>query len=191
MNFFLNAKQDFKNWLDQDPNPWFRVVLLIWTIFAFTWIYNKNIDSYWKYIFFAFDHGIHEIGHWITLPFGLGVSIPAGTIFQIALPCVAAIALWKNKDFYGVAAIPIWHAFTFQNISHYAGSAAYSELEMWTPHFITMYHDWVWMLTRINRLHWAPQIETFFHVLAVSAALLSILAQGYVLTLIFMRKSIP
>jgi hypothetical protein len=159
-------------------------------VFALVWIFKGETQSYFRYVFFAFDHGIHEIGHWVTRPFGLWISIPAGTIFQIALPTVAAVALWRHRDMYGVLAIPIWHGFTFANISYYAGSAAYSDLELWTPHFFTLYHDWVWMLSKVNKLGWAGPIESLFYVLAVTAALLSVAGQAWGIYKIFQAQKL-
>lgn len=167
----------------REKSRFWRAWLLLWSL----WIgYHVLIDqnpSITRNPFFFFDHGIHELGHWITMPFGMWISVPAGTIFQILFPFVPIIALIRSNDIHGAFFLMTWVSSCLLNVAFYAGSAAYSDLLLWTPHQITMYHDWVWMLSRWGSLSWAPSIQIFFYSLSVAALVISIAGQIFMLSL--------
>lgn len=163
---------------------WFRLLLLLWTLRVLLFVVkNEQVPGIWNPLWTA-SHGIHEIGHWLTGAFGMWVSISMGSIFQFFFPFVFVWGFIKHRDPHAAFLILTWQAASLINMAHYAGSAAYADLVLDTPHFVTLYHDWVWMLSHANALHWAGAIENFFWGLAVAFGLISALGQIYCLAMI-------
>lgn len=145
-------------------NKWGRSLLLLWTFWIGYHLLTAKEPSILLNPFYFFDHGIHELAHWVTRPFGMWVSIPAGSLAQILFPLVPIYALYRQSDLHGVFFLLTWEASSIFHVAKYAGSAAFSALDMWTPHQLTMVHDWVWMLTELNLYTqtWAPRLEIWF-----------------------------
>ncbi|TVQ78226.1 MAG: hypothetical protein EA369_07085 [Bradymonadales bacterium] len=163
-----------------------RSLLLLWSAWIAYHVFIDQNPSITRNPFFFFDHGIHEIGHWVTRPFGMWVSVASGTIFQVLFPFVPIIALLRQNDIHGAFFLLTWVSSCLLNVAFYAGSAAYSDLLLWTPHRLTIYHDWVWMLSQLQALHWAPAIKNFFYALSVIALCTSIAGQ---ILLLCLKKS--
>lgn len=161
----------------EDKSFWFRLLLLFWSFRIFWFVFqNEQIPPIWNPLWVV-SHGIHEIGHWITLAFGMWISVSMGSIFQFFFPFIFVWGFIKHRDPHAAFLILTWQSASLLNMAHYAGSAEYSDILLDTPHYITLYHDWVWMLTKLNAIHWARSIEDFFWFLAVLFGLISITGQ--------------
>jgi len=179
---------EVKNQLSEsmiDKNLWGRSLLLLWSAWIFIHLWRSEQISLVQNPFYFFDHDIHEIGHWITRIFGMWISVASGTIFQLIFPWIPLLAFVKERDFHAAFFIFTWMSSCLYQISWYSGSAAYSDLQLLTPHYITLYHDWVWMLSRLNAIDWAGRIENFFLSLAWLSLAVSVAGQMYCLYLGF------
>jgi hypothetical protein len=163
---------------------WFRLLLLFWTLRVFFFVVNdQQVPGIWNPLWTA-SHGIHELGHWLTAAFGMWISVSMGSVFQFLFPFVFVWGFIKHRDPHAAFLILTWQAASLMNMAQYAGSAESADLLLETPHYVTLYHDWVWMLSQLNARHWAPAIETFFWCLAVLFVLISAVGQIYCLAII-------
>jgi hypothetical protein len=112
------------------------------------------------------------------------ISISMGSVFQFLFPFVFVWGFLKHRDPHAAFLILTWQAASVMNMAQYAGSAENADLFLETPHYVTLYHDWVWMLSRLNARHWAPVIENLFWCLAVLFVLISAVGQIYCLAVI-------
>lgn len=111
-----NAALGLRRWLLQVPQRvdavrwWLRVVLLAglaaWGVLLIGLDYRSGE------IGGSFLHGplllFHEAGHVIFSPFGEWMMFLGGTLGQLLLPAIVAVAfLWKNRDPFG-AAVGLW-----------------------------------------------------------------------------------
>lgn len=168
---------------------WGRLILLGWSLVVFKYIWaNEQVPGVWNPLW-TVSHGIHEIGHWITRPFGMWVSVASGSIFQFLFPFVFMGGFVRSRDPHAVALLCTWQAANLVNMAHYAGSAEYSDLLLQTPHYITLYHDWVWMLSRLNALPMARTIEDIFYAAALGFLFLSIVGQAVSLAFIWQFRT--
>lgn len=182
----------FKAFVDESlegKGAWWRALLLLWTglILRFVWK-NEPIPGPYNPLWVV-SHGIHEIGHWVTMPFGQWVSVASGSLFQFLFPFVFIVGMLKHRDPHGASVLLTWQAASCLHMAHYAGSAEYSDLILDTPHYITLYHDWVWMLSNLNAIGWARTVEDFFWWLALGFGILSALGQGYCLWRLFKSQA--
>ena len=163
---------------------WFRLLLLLWTIRILIFVFqNEPIPVLWNPLWFV-SHGIHEIGHWTTQGLGMWVSVSMGSVFQFFFPFVFVLGFLKHRDPHAAFLILTWQSASVLGMAQYAGSAEYSDILLDTPHYITLYHDWVWMLTDLNAIGWARKIEDFFWFLAALFGLVSAAGQIYCLSVI-------
>jgi hypothetical protein len=175
--FSKNAVQEYLRESSEGKKFWGRSFILIWSFIVLKYIsQNQEVPPFYNPLWVV-SHGIHEIGHWVTKPFGMWVSVASGSIFQFFFPFVFFVAMLRSRDMHGAFVLLTWQAASLIHMAHYAGSAEYSDLIMDTPHFVTMYHDWVWMLSQLNAISFARTIEGFFYFLSWFFGLTSLLGQ--------------
>jgi hypothetical protein len=184
----LRTVQKYIELASEDKNFWGRSLILLWTLCVLRFIsHNQDIRGLYNPLWVV-SHGIHEIGHWVTMPFGMWISVASGSLFQFLFPFVFIIAMVRSYDLHGAFVLFTWQAASLMNMAHYAGSAEYSDLVLSTPHYITLYHDWVWMLSHLDAIDSARSVENFFYFLAWCSGLFSLFGQSVCLWFIWQRK---
>ena len=66
----------------------------------------------------------HEAGHVIFMPFGEAVRVAGGTLGQLLMPLVCAVALHRRGDNFGAAICLAWMGMSVMDASVYAYDAA-------------------------------------------------------------------
>lgn len=92
----------------------------------------------------SLDLAIHETGHLVFAFGGETLALLGGTLFQLLVPTVLAIALWRARDRHG-ATVPLWWlGQNCWNISVYIKDARAQEL----PLVGGGEHDWALLRER-------------------------------------------
>jgi len=130
--------------------PVFGRAVLIAALFLFylQWINTENYFSALDYVNLAF----HEAGHLFLGIFGRFIMMLGGTIFQLLIPSVCAIHLWRQENRLGWQLCVFWVGESLLNISVYAGDAITQAL----PLVGGGEHDWTYLLAETHLIAHTP-----------------------------------
>jgi hypothetical protein len=113
----------------------------------FIWILLTN-EPGWVPLLDGANLIFHEAGHPIFGLLGATPGLYGGTLGQLAVPLIAAIAFWQQSSQVSVAVCGVWFFENFFNIARYIGDARAQEL----PLVGGGEHDWFNILTRWDAL---------------------------------------
>ncbi len=95
----------------------------------------------------------HEAGHVLFMPFGEALRVAGGTIGQLLMPLVCAVALHRRGDNFGAAICCAWMAMSLMDASVYAYDAADPLLPLIGGGTGTdSFHDFVFLFDRYGQL---------------------------------------
>ena len=124
----------------------------------------------------------HEAGHVIFAPFGEALRVAGGTLGQLLMPLVCAVALHRRGDNFGAAVCLAWMALSGIDASVYAYDAADPVLPLIGGGTgADSFHDFIFLFERYGQLHhargWAMTIKAlsviaFYASLAWAGAML-------------------
>lgn len=95
----------------------------------------------------------HEAGHVIFRPFGETMGVAGGTLGQLLMPLVCAVALYRHGDNFGAALATGWMALSLMDASVYAYDAAKPVLPLiggGTGE--DSFHDFIYLFDRFGQL---------------------------------------
>ena len=138
---------------------WRAVLTAVLAVYGFICLRNPGeyrwLDS--------LDLAIHETGHLVFLIGGETLTILGGTLFQLIVPAIFAVALWRAGDRHG-ATVPLWWmGQNCWNISVYIRDARAQEL----PLVGGGEHDWAELLGRWGWMSRDAPIADAVHLLGV------------------------
>ena len=121
----------------------------------------------------------HEAGHYIFLPLGEFMTILGGSLLQVIVPIVCAVAFARRDDWFGTAVGGWWAGESLVDLAPYIadaralqmpllGGATGAEVEG---------HDWEAILTRLGWLHLDHTLGMTVHV-AGSVVMIAALVFG-------------
>jgi len=114
---------------------------------------------------------IHEAGHFFFHFFGDFIHAAGGTLMQIILPSVLIWHFLYHDYKLGTQVSLLWLGHNFMNISIYAADAQAQQL----PLLGNGYHDWHYMLNRLDLLAYDHVFGNVFFTLAILCFLLLLL----------------
>ena len=124
----------------------------------------------------------HEAGHLIFSPFGEALAVAGGTLGQLLMPLVCAVAMHRRGDNFGAAICLAWMALSGIDASVYAYDAADPVLPLIGGGTgADSFHDFIFLFERYGQLHhargWAMAIKAlgvlgFYAALTWAAVLL-------------------
>jgi hypothetical protein len=132
-------------------------------------IFNKG-----EFIFIL-DHLnllFHEGGHGIFSFFGKFIYTLGGTLMQIIIPSLFIFYFYTNNQRVGIQLSMIYLAENLMNISVYASDARAQRLPLIGK---GTYHDWTFLLNRINLLEYDQYIGNVFYYSAIVIILIALL----------------
>jgi hypothetical protein len=132
-------------------------------------IFNKG-----EFIFIL-DHLnllFHEGGHGIFSFFGKFIYTLGGTLMQIIIPSLFIFYFYTNNQRVGIQLSMIYLAENLMNISVYASDARAQRLPLIGK---GTYHDWTFLLNRINLLEYDQYIGSVFYYSGIVIILISLL----------------
>jgi hypothetical protein len=98
----------------------------------------------------------HEAGHVLFSPFGEALGVAGGTLGQLAMPLVCAVALHRRGDNFGAAVCLAWLSLSGIDASIYAYDAADPVLPLIGGGTgADSFHDFVFLFDRYGQLHHA------------------------------------
>ena len=113
----------------------------------YTWIDNADLV-------------IHEGGHFFFKFFGIFIYAAGGTLMQIILPSLIAWYFFRKYYRPGVQLALLWLGQNLINISVYAADARSMKLHLLGGNKV--FHDWHFMLGRLNMLSYDTTIGYIF-----------------------------
>lgn len=182
-------------WLLQVPQriePWqwgLRVLLL--AAFAAWGLALIGADHRSGEIGASFLHGpllvFHEAGHVIFRLFGEWMAVLGGTLMQLLMPALMALALlWRNRDPFG-AALALWLlGVSLLDVAPYVHDALQPQLMLLSGSVGDEGgHDWIYLLESIGWRSRAPLLGVLVHRLG---ALVVMLALGWAAWLLWLQR---
>lgn len=113
-------------------------------IFYLQWFREENYYSFLDFVNLAF----HEAGHVFTAPLGRFVSFTGGTLFQVGIPALCALHLYRLESRFGYQLCVFWTGQNLLNVSIYVKDAIRQEL----PLVGGGEHDWTYLLEQVGLL---------------------------------------
>jgi len=110
-------------------------------------------DPYYGSLFAGITLGIHELGHLLLSWAGRFLAIAGGSLAQVAAPIAAGWFLYRQRDYFGVAAAGAWLAFSLFGLATYVGDARTQELPL-LGFTADPVHDWNALLSMLGILSW-------------------------------------
>ena len=159
---------------------------LLFFIWGWTFILH-SIES--NYVAESFMHNInlvfHEAGHIIFSPFGKFISTLGGSLSQLLMPTIVAVAfLLKNRDAFGASIGLWWIGQNCMDLAPYINDARSLTLPLLggvTGQDVADYHDWEYIL---RQLHLLEYDHFFAHAAQAGGVMLMLTAWvwgGYIL----------
>ena len=155
-----------------------RVALL--AVFALWGLHLCWLDCRDGDIMNSFIHAplliFHEAGHVIFRAFGEWVGVLGGTLGQLLMPALLAVALlWKNRDPFG-ASFGLWLAgVSVLDVAPYMYDALEPQLTLLGGGTGNdSFHDWIYLFDSVHQLAHAQRIGVFTHALGVAIVLLAL-----------------
>jgi hypothetical protein len=152
------------------PTRWARIALIAglayWTWqFVRTPLSQDAMDSFLHLPDLVF----HEAGHLIFSPLGEFMSVLGGSLMQVLIPVVAAIAFVRQQQPFGAAICVWWVGQNLVDLAPYIADARALQLVLLGGRTGAEVegHDWEFILTRLRLLHRDQAIGRIAHALGM------------------------
>ena len=117
----------------------------------------------------------HEAGHVVFMPFGEALRVAGGTLGQLLMPAICAIALHRRGDNFGAAICFAWMGMSLMDSSVYAYDAADPVLPLIGGGTGSdSFHDFVFLFERYDQLGHARGWAMAMKALGAAAAYASL-----------------
>ena len=152
------------------PTRWARIALIVglayWTWqFARTPLSQDAMDAFLHLPDLVF----HEAGHLIFSPLGQFMSVLGGSLMQVLIPVIAAVAFVRQEQPFGAAICVWWVGQNLIDLAPYVADARALQLVLLGGKTGAEVegHDWEFILTRLRLLHWDQSIGRAVHALGM------------------------
>ncbi len=112
----------------------------------------------WIPILSAFDLGVHEFGHLLTMWAPPLLCSFAGSLLQVAAPLLLAGYFWWRRDQFAVVLMVAWAAENLHNVAVYIADAQVMVLPLFGDDGSGAGHDWHTILLELNALESTDQL---------------------------------
>jgi hypothetical protein len=154
------------------------LAILAWWTWRFV---SHPLD--WEVMNASFLHLVnlpfHEAGHYVFLPLGEFMTILGGSLLQVIIPIVCAVAFARREDWFGMAVGIWWAGESLVDVAPYIADARALQMPLLgggTGAEVEG-HDWEAILGRLGWLHLDHTLGMSAHV-AGSAIMVASLALG-------------
>lgn len=159
-----------------------RLVMLVW--FGYLWLRMMKDPNY-PVIFDALNLGIHELGHYVFMPFGEFMMFLGGSMTQCLVPFFSVPMFYRQRDWFAMAFCFGWLSTNLYSVAMYIGDARAQVLPLVTPGGGEPQHDWAFLLGKLGWLQQDQVLAWMTRALGFSSMLLFLLVGGYQLWLMF------
>jgi hypothetical protein len=160
---------------------WARAALVlgvaIWTIrFARTPLSDDAMASFLHLPDLVF----HEAGHIIFSPFGQFMTVLGGSLLQVVIPIVAAIAFVRQEEPFGAAICAWWAGQNLVDLAPYIADARSLSLTLigGKTGAEVEGHDWEFILTQLGITHLDHAIGTATYAIGIITMLAALVYAG-------------
>ena len=160
---------------------WVRIAsiagLAIWTIdFARTPIAADAMDSFLHLPDLVF----HEAGHVIFAPFGRFMSVFGGSLLQVLVPVIAAIAFVRQEEPFSAAVCTWWAGQNLVDLAPYIADARSLRLTLIGGRTGAEVegHDWEFLLNQLGVSHYAHPIGYTTHAIGIMIMVVALIYAG-------------
>lgn len=133
----------------------------------------------------------HEAGHILFLPFGDFMTVLGGSLMQLLIPLVVALAfLIQNRDPFGASVGVWWLGQSAKDLAPYINDARTQALPLLggvTGRDVPGYHDWTNLLSRTELMIWDTTIARSVDLIGTLLLLVAMLWGGFILWREFQR----
>jgi hypothetical protein len=131
----------------------------------------------WIPILSAFDLGVHEFGHLLTMWAPALLCSLAGSLLQVAAPLLLGGYFWWRRDSLAAILMIAWSAENLHNVSVYVADAQVMVLPLFGDDGSGAGHDWHNILLALNALEATDQLAL---VVRTASVILFVVALGLV-----------
>lgn len=159
-----------------------RLALLVW--FAYMWV-NMMRDPDYSVVFDALNLGIHELGHYLWMPFGEFMMFLGGSMTQCLAPLVSVLVFYRQRDYFAMAFCFGWLSTSCYSLASYIGDARAQVLPLVTPGGREPMHDWFYLLGKLGLLKQDLALATITRGIGFLSMSLFLTVGGYQVWLMF------
>lgn len=160
---------------------WARVALIAgltyWTWqFAWTPLSDDAMDSFLHLPDLVF----HEAGHLIFSPLGQFMSVLGGSLTQLLIPLVCAIAFIRQEQGFGAAICVWWAGQNLVDLAPYIADARALQITLLGGRTGAEVegHDWEFILTRLRLIHLDQTLGRVTHAVGIIIMIASLAFAG-------------
>ena len=165
----------------EGASRWTRVALVMglayWTWqFAWTPLSPDALDSFLHLPDLVF----HEAGHLIFSPLGHFMSVLGGSLMQVLVPVVCAVAFIRQEQFFGAAICTWWAGQNLVDLAPYIADARALQLVLLGGRTGAEVegHDWEFILTRLRMTHLDVTLGRITHAVGMIVMISSLVFAG-------------
>jgi hypothetical protein len=178
LEFLKSMHEDVLKWCGEHRMWYVRLPFLLW--FAYMLV-NHLADPMYTSLFGGINLGIHELGHFVFMPFGEFLHAAGGTILQCAAPVIVMAGFYRMRDYFAITICFGWLSTNFFSVATYVADARALALPLVTPGGGPAKHDWNYLLGRMGMLHRDLTFAFMLRVAAVISMIICFIGGGYIL----------
>lgn len=156
------------------------VLLVVWTA---RFVTARSPEVIAGSFLHSVDLVFHEAGHVLFSPFGQFLAVLGGSLFQIMVPLICAVALYQAADTFGTVVAVWWAGQNLVDLAPYIGDARALQLPLLGGQTGAEVegHDWEAILQSLGWLPYNRTIATAAHALGSIVMIASIIVAGVLL----------
>jgi len=159
-----------------------RLAMLVW--FGYMWVHMMR-DPEYSVVFHALNLGIHELGHYLWIPFGEFMMFLGGSMTQCLAPLISVPLFYRQRDYFAMVFCFGWLSTSCYSLATYIGDARAQVLPLVTPGGGEPLHDWFYLLGKLGLLNHDHALATMTRGLGFLSMLFFLTVGGYQVWLMF------
>jgi hypothetical protein len=180
----IDVLSDMRKWC---RGRWWqpRFAMLIW--FGYMWV-GMIRDPDYHVVFDAINLGIHELGHYLWMPFGEFMHFLGGSMTQCLAPLISVLLFYRQRDYFAMAFCFGWLSTSCYSLATYIADARAQALPLVTPGGGEPLHDWHYMLGRLGLLNQDQLLGSMTRGVGAVSMFIFLFVGGYQVWLMFISR---
>ena len=157
---------------------------------AYIAIRSLNDYEYWT-IFGGLTLGVHEGGHVLFSPLGELMEVAGGSITQVAVPIIVALAFLRQREYFGISVALAWLSMSLTNLATYIGDARNQDLPLVSMGSGDPIHDWHYLLAHYAMLGDDRALARFTTLLSVLSLVAAVVLGAWLCRAMYRTRHAP